>query len=290
MLGLTGLCAVGIVLVLIFGYSFWPVACARPALRLRDAQSANGSGKRARSWNLSCPARVRAATPGELGFPSRRLRASREPIAGRPVPSWAVAYRPTTVMRLARTACPDCSIRLPRVCVCRTVSSWRRCPAVAQEAARACHALMAEYYAQRASAGLIISEGIHISREPSGTTVSPASSPTSRWEGWKRVTEAVHEAGGRIMAQLWHVGRISDPVFLGGALPIAPSAVRPGGHVHRVYPHRGFVTPRALETEEIPPIVAAFGRGRGERRKSRFRRRRHPRGQRLPARSIPAGR
>jgi NADPH2 dehydrogenase len=127
--------------------------------------------------------------------------------------------------------------------------------------ARAPNALMVEYYAQRATAGLITSEGIHIEPRAIGYYGTPCIYTAEQVDGWKRVTEAVHAAGGRIMAQLWHVGRISDPVFLGGALPIAPSAVQPGGHVHRVYPHRGFVTPRALETEEIPPIIEAFRRG-----------------------------
>jgi 2,4-dienoyl-CoA reductase-like NADH-dependent reductase (Old Yellow Enzyme family) len=136
--------------------------------------------------------------------------------------------------------------------------------------ARAPNALMAKYYAQRASAGLIISEGIHIEPRAIGYYGTPCIYTDEQVEGWEQVTDAVHVAGGRIMAQLWHVGRISDPVFLGGALPIAPSAVRPGGHVHRVYPPRGFVTPRALETDEIPAIVAAFRQGAANAQKAGF--------------------
>ena len=80
-------------------------------------------------------------------------------------------------------------------------------------------------------------------------------------EGWKLVTRAVHEAGGRILFQLWHVGRVSDPSYLAGALPVAPSAIAPAGRPHLVRPTRPFVTPRALEREEIPDIVGAFKRG-----------------------------
>ena len=80
-------------------------------------------------------------------------------------------------------------------------------------------------------------------------------------EGWKQVTQAVHAAGGRIVLQLWHVGRISDPVFLNGDLPVAPSAIAAGGHVSLVRPQRPYVTPRALELDEIPGIVAAYRKG-----------------------------
>jgi 2,4-dienoyl-CoA reductase-like NADH-dependent reductase (Old Yellow Enzyme family) len=80
-------------------------------------------------------------------------------------------------------------------------------------------------------------------------------------EGWKQVTVAVHQAGGRILLQLWHVGRISDPMFLDGALPVAPSAIAPAGHVSLVRPKKPFVTPRALALEELPGIVAAYRQG-----------------------------
>ena len=79
--------------------------------------------------------------------------------------------------------------------------------------------------------------------------------------GWKSVTEGVHEAGGRMLLQLWHVGRVSDPIYLDGAQPVAPSAIAPGGHVSLVRPQKTFVTPRALETDEIPGIIEAFRRG-----------------------------
>jgi len=79
--------------------------------------------------------------------------------------------------------------------------------------------------------------------------------------GWKLVTEAVHQAGGRILLQLWHVGRMSHPMFLNGALPVAPSAIAPAGHVSIVRPLTPFVAPRALALEEIPGIIEAYRQG-----------------------------
>lgn len=80
-------------------------------------------------------------------------------------------------------------------------------------------------------------------------------------EGWKLVTRAVHKAGGRILLQLWHVGRVSDPSYLDGELPVAPSAIAPHGHPSLLRPIRPFVTPRALAPEEIPGVVATFKQG-----------------------------
>src|SRR5579875_780223 len=94
-----------------------------------------------------------------------------------------------------------------------------------------------------------------------GYAATPRIWSDEQTEGWKAVTKAVHDAGGRMVLQLWHVGRISDPLFLNGALPEAPSAVRPKGHVSLVRPEKEFVTPRALERSEIPGIIAAFRRG-----------------------------
>jgi N-ethylmaleimide reductase len=88
--------------------------------------------------------------------------------------------------------------------------------------------------------------------------------------GWKLVTQAVHAAGGRIFAQLWHVGRISDPELLGGQLPVAPSAIAAKGHVSLLRPMREYVTPRALETAEIPAIVEAYRKGAENARKAGF--------------------
>ncbi len=121
--------------------------------------------------------------------------------------------------------------------------------------------LMAEYYAQRASAGLILSEATVVSPLGVGYAATPGIWLPEQIEGWKLTTRAVHAAGGRIFLQLWHVGRISDPRFLNGALPVAPSAVAARGNVSLVRPETPFVTPRALERSEIPGIVEAYRRG-----------------------------
>jgi len=128
-------------------------------------------------------------------------------------------------------------------------------------ASRVPNALMAHYYAQRASAGLIISEATAVDPMGVGYANTPGIWSQEQVAGWKLVTRAVHAAGGRIFLQLWHVGRISDPVFLNGKLPVAPSAIAPDGHVSLVRPERPFVTPRALERDEIPAIVDAYRRG-----------------------------
>ncbi len=128
-------------------------------------------------------------------------------------------------------------------------------------AARVPNTLMAEYYTQRASAGLIISEATSICPMGVGYAETPGIWSDDQVEGWKQVTTAVHRAGGRLFLQLWHVGRISDPIFLNGALPVAPSAIAAEGSVRLVRPERPYVTPRALTTEEIPGIVAAYRQG-----------------------------
>jgi 2,4-dienoyl-CoA reductase-like NADH-dependent reductase (Old Yellow Enzyme family) len=123
------------------------------------------------------------------------------------------------------------------------------------------NALMAEYYSQRVSAGLLISEATSVCPMGVGYADTPGIWSDKQVEGWKGVTEAVHKAGGRMLLQLWHVGRISDPMFLNGAQPVAPSAIAPAGHVSLVRPLKPFVTPRALELDEIPGIVAAYSKG-----------------------------
>lgn len=123
------------------------------------------------------------------------------------------------------------------------------------------NALMAKYYAERATAGLIISEATSVIPQGIGYAETPGIWSQEQVEGWKLVTDAVHAVGGRIFLQLWHVGRVSDPIFLNGELPVAPSAIAPKGHVSHVRPQREYVTPRALETNEIPGIVAAFREG-----------------------------
>ncbi|MCD6045767.1 MAG: NADH:flavin oxidoreductase/NADH oxidase [Gammaproteobacteria bacterium] len=120
------------------------------------------------------------------------------------------------------------------------------------------NAMMTQYYGDRASAGLIISEATSICPMGVGYADTPGIWSKEQIEGWKKVTTAVHEKNGRIFLQLWHVGRISDPMFLNGELPVAPSAITPKGHVSLVRPQKAFVTPRALTTEEIPPIVEAY--------------------------------
>jgi 2,4-dienoyl-CoA reductase-like NADH-dependent reductase (Old Yellow Enzyme family) len=121
--------------------------------------------------------------------------------------------------------------------------------------------LMIEYYTQRAGAGLIISEGIPVVPQGVGYANVPGIWSPQQVEAWKLVTGSVHNAGGRIFAQIWHVGRISDPKFLEGKLPVAPSAIRPAGHVSLVRPITDYVTPRALPISEMPEIVEGFRKG-----------------------------
>ncbi|MDR3724301.1 MAG: alkene reductase [Terracidiphilus sp.] len=118
--------------------------------------------------------------------------------------------------------------------------------------------LMAKYYTQRASAGLIVSEGIPVMPQGVGYTHVPGIWSPLQTEAWKPITDSVHKAGGRIVAQLWHVGRISDPRYLEGQLPVAPSAIRPAGHVSLVRPVTEYVTPHALLLSELPGIVDGF--------------------------------
>lgn len=118
--------------------------------------------------------------------------------------------------------------------------------------------LMVEYYSQRAGAGLILSEATSIMPMGVGYEATPGIWNDDQIAGWSKVTRAVHERGGLIYLQLWHVGRISDPELLGGQLPVAPSSIQPDGHVSLLRPKRAYVTPRALTTEEIPGIVDAY--------------------------------
>ncbi|MEZ0387338.1 MAG: alkene reductase [Verrucomicrobium sp.] len=128
-------------------------------------------------------------------------------------------------------------------------------------AGRVPNTMMAEYYAQRASAGLIISEATSVTPMGVGYPDTPGIWSDEQVEGWQAVTEAVHAKGGLIILQLWHVGRISDPVYLNGEQPVAPSAIRPAGTVSLVRPEKGFETPRALALEEIPGVIAAYRKG-----------------------------
>jgi len=123
------------------------------------------------------------------------------------------------------------------------------------------NALMAEYYVQRASAGLILSEATSVTAMGVGYPDTPGIWNDQQVRGWNNVTKAVHGAGGRIFLQLWHVGRISHPSYLNGELPVAPSAIQPKGHVSLVRPITEYPTPRALESEEIADIVEAYRSG-----------------------------
>ncbi|MUZ65639.1 alkene reductase [Agrobacterium vitis] len=118
--------------------------------------------------------------------------------------------------------------------------------------------LMREYYVQRASAGLIITEGVSVAPQGVGYPRTPGIWSTEQIAAWRVITDAVHNAGGRIFAQTWHVGRMSDPEHLGGQLPVSASSIAPDGHVALLRPERPYVAPRALETWEVPQIAQQF--------------------------------
>ena len=120
--------------------------------------------------------------------------------------------------------------------------------------------VMAEYYAQRAGAGLIISEATAVSRQGMGWPFAPGIWTDEQAEAWARVAHAVHGAGGRIMLQLWHMGRLVHPDFLGGGVPVAPSAIAASGHAHTYRGNQPRVTPRALGTDEIAGVVDEYRR------------------------------
>ena len=123
-------------------------------------------------------------------------------------------------------------------------------------------ALNATYYAQRAGAGLIVAEASQVSPQGLGYPGTPGIHSAEQIAGWKLVTDAVHAAGGRIFLQLWHVGRISHPALQpDGALPVAPSAIAPAGQAWTLDGMKPYVTPRALETAELPTIVAQYRDG-----------------------------
>ncbi len=114
------------------------------------------------------------------------------------------------------------------------------------------------YYAQRASAGLIITEATPISPMGHGYPLLPGIYTDAQVAGWKKVTDAVHAKGGKIVIQLWHVGRISHPSLLNGATPVAPSAVKPAGKAFTFDGLVDYVEPRALEAGELPGVVADY--------------------------------
>jgi N-ethylmaleimide reductase len=131
--------------------------------------------------------------------------------------------------------------------------------------------MMATYYQQRASAGLIITESIPVSPEAVGYPFTPGIYTDSQAASWLCATDAVHSAGGRIFAQLQYCGRISHPELLpGNATPVGPSAIRPAGQAVTYSGMQDFVTPHALETGEIPRIVAQFQHGAEMARRAGF--------------------
>ena len=132
------------------------------------------------------------------------------------------------------------------------------------------NALMAKYYTQRATAGLIISEATSVTPMGVGYPDTPGIWSNEQVAGWRQVTEAVHKAGGRMLLQLWHVGRISDPLYLDGEQPVAPSAIAARGDISLVRPKKAYEVPRALERDEIPAIVAAYGKGAQNAQKAGF--------------------
>jgi N-ethylmaleimide reductase len=120
------------------------------------------------------------------------------------------------------------------------------------------HDLNVTYYAQRATAGLIITEATPISPQAHGYPALPGIYTDAQVAGWKKVVDAVHAKGGKMVIQIWHVGRISHPSLLNGALPVAPSAIKPAG---KAFTYKGlvdYVEPRALDAAELPAIVQDY--------------------------------
>jgi len=130
--------------------------------------------------------------------------------------------------------------------------------------------MMREYYVQRASAGLMLTEATAVTPKGVGYPDTPGIWSEEQVAGWKKITDAVHAAGGTILLQLWHVGRISDPIYLDGELPVAPSAIAAKGHVSLVRPLKPFVVPRALDLSEIPGVIADYRRGAENAKRAGF--------------------
>ena len=136
---------------------------------------------------------------------------------------------------------------------------------------RIANAVMAKYYAQRASAGLIITEATTISEQANGWNQSPGIYTDAMTDGWRQVVDAVHAQGGSIFLQLWHCGRASHSSFHGGELSVAPSAIAINGeYIHTPTGKEPHETPRALETEEIPSLVEDYRRAAERARAAGF--------------------
>ncbi|ROL68769.1 alkene reductase [Pseudomonas chlororaphis] len=130
---------------------------------------------------------------------------------------------------------------------------------------------VAEYYRQRASAGLIISEGSQVSARAKGYPRTPGIYTDAQIAGWNLVTDAVHTEGGRIFLQLWHVGRLSHSLVQpNGESPVAPSAIKPEGELYTPEGLKPYEMPRALGIEEIPGVVAEFRRGAENAKRAGF--------------------
>ena len=133
------------------------------------------------------------------------------------------------------------------------------------------NAVMAEYYAQRSAAGLIVSEGVTISPQANGWNESPGIYTDAMTAAWRPVVEAVHARGGRIFLQLWHAGRASHSAFHGGQRAVAPSAIKIGEeYIHTPLGKQPHEVPRALETDEIPRVVDDYRRAAGRAREAGF--------------------
>jgi N-ethylmaleimide reductase len=129
--------------------------------------------------------------------------------------------------------------------------------------------MMARYYRQRVSAGLIVSEGTQVSPRGQGYQATPGIHTEEQWEGWRAVTDAVHEAGGRIFAQLWHVGRVSHSYYH-GRVPVAPSAIAPPGKAYTPQGMLPYETPHALTVEEVAEVVEEFRHAAAVARRAGF--------------------
>ena len=123
------------------------------------------------------------------------------------------------------------------------------------------NAMMAEYYRQRATGGLLITEGSQISEQAVGYPATPGIYSDAQVEGWREVTHALHEAGGHIYLQLWHCGRVSHPDFHGGESAVAPSAIRPAGEAFTFEGLKPFETPRELSLSEIADVIDDYRKG-----------------------------
>lgn len=130
--------------------------------------------------------------------------------------------------------------------------------------------MMREYYMQRATAGLILTEATSVDPMGVGYKDTPGIWNEEQVQGWTKITDGVHSKGGKIFLQLWHVGRVSDPLFLNGQQPVAPTALAPKGHVSLVRPEKAYVTPRALETSEVKDIVKKYKQGALNAKKAGF--------------------